>query len=104
MGSYNTFIGRESGRKNTTGSGNIVIGHGAGPTSNNSNNDLKLYIDVDISTNNGNDTPLIYGEFDNDFVKINGTFEVTGGVNNSSSKTLKERFKKVSPHNKILLF
>ncbi len=54
-------------------------------------------MDVNTSTNNASDAPLIYKEFDNHFIKINGTFKVTGSVNNSSSKTLKERFKTVYP-------
>ena len=47
----------------------------------------RLYIDVEES-----DDPLIYGEFDNDFIKINGTFEVSGGLTNPSSRALKQDF------------
>ena len=48
-------------------------------------------------SDDGNDNPLIYGEFDNDFVRINGTFEVTAGLTNPSSVKLKDRFSTVAP-------
>lgn len=114
-GHSNTFIGRESGRKNSMGSSNtmigygagyrnelgknnLIIGRGAGPTESKPNLDNKLYIDVDTSPSiTGNDTPLIYGEFDNHLVRINGEFEVTGGVANSSSRKLKSNFEYVDP-------
>ena len=50
-----------------------------------------MYIDV-TENETGSDLPLIYGEFDNDFVQINGTFEVTAGLTNPSSRTLKNQF------------
>ena len=96
-GSDNTFLGNTSGIHNTSGSGNIIIGRGAGPEWGSGNQDLKLYIDVDTESISGNDDPLIYGEFDNDFVRINGTFEVTAGLTNPSSIALKERFISVAP-------
>jgi hypothetical protein len=55
-----------------------------------------LYIDVETSSD-----PLIYGEFDNDFVRVNGTFEVTAGLMNPSSKELKTDFLAVD-HKAIL--
>ena len=48
----------------------MFIGYNAGYDETGSN---KLYIENSDSSN-----PLIYGEFDNDFVKINGGFQVTG--------------------------
>ena len=56
----------------------------------------RLYIDVIVDNFDGNDNPLIYGEFDNDFVRINGTFEVTAGLTNPSSIKLKDQFAAVS--------
>ena len=50
----------------------VFIGYQAGYNETGSN---KLYIENSNST-----TPLIYGEFDTDLVRINGDFEVTGGV------------------------
>lgn len=64
----NTYIGAYSGYLNVSGKGNIFIGHRAGYSETGSN---KLYIESSDSV-----TPLIYGEFDNDFVKINGQLEV----------------------------
>ena len=89
------FIGERAGFNNATGSGNIAIGRGAGPTVTNMALSDRLYIDiadVTASSETGNDNPLIYGEFDNDFVRINGTFEVTAGLTNPSSRTLKNQF------------
>ena len=71
----------------------MIIGNEAGPTTANSDVSNRLYIDIDESLSpEGNDDPLIYGEFDNDFVRINGTFEVTAGLTNPSSRTLKNQF------------
>ena len=97
-GRDNSFFGTLSGFNLTSGSSNILIGRGAGPTSANPGVNQRLYIDVDPNTNgtNGNDNPLIYGEFDNDFVRINGTFEVTAGLTNPSSIKLKDQFAAVS--------
>lgn len=95
-GENNSFIGRGAGFNITAGSNNIVIGRAAGPTTGNSAISNRLYIDVLIDNNfNGNDDPLIYGEFDNDFVRINGTFEVTAGLSNPSDVNLKANFKKI---------
>ncbi len=83
-GVSNSFFGHSAGLLVVSGDSVVCIGANSGPTSNVSN---RLYIDV-VRTND----PLIYGEFDNDFVKINGTFEVTAGLTNPSSITLKENF------------
>jgi hypothetical protein len=63
-GYSNTFIGLNAGNKNTTGNGNTFIGNEAGLFEVSSN---KLYID-----NSDTSDPLIYGEFDNNIVNING--------------------------------
>jgi len=101
-GSNNTFIGLEAGYMNTSGAGNTFVGVGSGYNNNASHNiflgryagynatgsrnvflgsesgynetgDDKLYID-----NSNTTTPLIYGEFATDVVRINGLFAVTG--------------------------
>ncbi len=71
-GSANVFIGNESGRINH-GSSNIFIGHlsGYGTTWQNASNRLIIHNGF-----NGTDIPLIYGEFDNYLVRINGTLNV----------------------------
>ncbi len=83
-GSYNTFVGGVSGfssflkNRNTfigymagyssAGDGNVFLGHMAGYNETGAN---KLYI-----SNTDTSTPLIYGEFDNGIVNINGNLGV----------------------------
>lgn len=74
-GSNNIFIGSGSGYNNE-GSSNVFIGHNSGYNESGSN---KLYIE-----NTNNASPLIYGEFDNNIVKINGDLRV-GGSNGVSA-------------------
>jgi len=70
-GSSNTFIGDYAGLHNITGSGNVFLGYSAG---NNETGSNKLYVDNCVYGGGFNCTnPLIYGEFDNRIVKINGT-------------------------------
>ena len=68
-GANNTFIGKDAGFGASSGSGNVFLGFEAGENETGSN---KLYIENSTST-----TPLIYGEFDNDKVEINGGLEVS---------------------------
>ena len=72
-GASNTAVGYQAGAAITTGGSNVLIGYQAGSALTTEAN--KLYIENSNST-----TPLIYGEFDNDLVRINGDLEVTGGV------------------------
>ena len=62
-GNYNTLLGATSGYNNSNGSGNVFIGYGAGFSEAGSN---KLII------SNNQSGALIYGEFDNNLVRING--------------------------------
>ena len=71
-GNQNIGIGSEAGRNNI-GSGNIFIGHNAGKSSSGSN---LLYLD-----NSDNATPLIYGEFDNDSLRVNGSMGIAQSLN-----------------------
>lgn len=64
----NTFIGSGAGYNNTTGSSNIFIGYLSGYSEVGSH---RLYIE-----NSDTNSPLIYGEFDNDIVAINGKLGV----------------------------
>jgi len=70
-GSHNTLIGHEAGERLQTGSGNILIGRAAGEDLTNESN--RLFID-----NNGRnaDNALIYGEFDNEVLRINGSLGI----------------------------
>ena len=67
-GDNNVAIGREAGLLNVSGSNNIFIGHQAGRNELGSN---YLYID-----NNNTSSPLIWGDFANDTLKVNGNFNV----------------------------
>jgi len=85
VGSFNTFLGRYAGQLSESGNNNTYVGWGAGGqnVAGNSNVFLgsnagnvemgsnKLYIENSNSSN-----PLIYGEFDNNFVKINGKLAI----------------------------
>ena len=66
-GTANTAFGNEALRTNISGSNNIAIGYQAGYSETGSN---KLYIE-----NSNSATPLIYGEFDSDLIRINGKTE-----------------------------
>jgi hypothetical protein len=72
-GANNVALGYQAGTALTEGGNNVLIGYQSGSTLTTESN--KLYIE-----NSNSATPLIYGEFDNDLVRINGDFEVTGGI------------------------
>ena len=61
-----TVVGYNAG--NSTGTNNVFLGYQSGKSETGSN---KLYIENSNST-----TPLIYGEFDNDILRVNGTLQV----------------------------
>ncbi|MFK7937580.1 MAG: tail fiber domain-containing protein [Saprospiraceae bacterium] len=85
-GNNNVAIGTDAGRY-STGSNNIFLGYQAGQDE---TGDNKLYIDNSETT-----TPLLYGEFDNDLVRINGelninntfSFPTTDGANGQVLRT-----------------
>ncbi len=102
-GGYNTFLGGSAGRKNTTGSQNTYIGHAAGFNSTGSGNVFvghyagyngqgsnKLYID-----NSNTSSPLIYGDFNTNLVRINGNLQYTGSITDVSDRRLKENIKSI---------
>lgn len=66
-GGSNTALGVNAGQNNL-GSGNVFIGRQAGQNEVGSN---KLYID-----NSNTVSPLLYGEFDTDLLRINGTLNI----------------------------
>ena len=81
---HNVFVGRLAGEANTNGEGNVFIGSLAGRRSDGSDNvfiganagenttgDNKLIID-----NPNTSAPLIYGEFDNGLLRINGSLQI----------------------------
>lgn len=77
-GSTNNALGYQAGFSLTTASGNVFIGHQAGYSETGSN---KLYI-----ANSNTSTPLIYGEFDNELVRVNGDLEVTEYIRSAKFK------------------
>jgi hypothetical protein len=77
-GSNNVAIGFRAGLNNS-GNGNVIIGYTADISGNESN---KLIID-----NTNTTTPLIYGEFNSNLVRINGRFETTGNVTTTGTTT-----------------
>ncbi|MBT3301582.1 MAG: hypothetical protein HOD63_05870 [Bacteroidetes bacterium] len=79
-GGNNVAIGYEAGKGTTTHNktGGIFIGYQAGAGEDNSN---KLYIE-----NSNSASPLIYGEFDTDLLKINADFELANGTKASNLK------------------
>jgi len=105
-GFNNSFFGVAAGRSNIDGEQNSYFGYRAGMQLDGSNNisigahsgpmavtkvSNRLFIDVETTSD-----PLIYGEFDNDHIKINGTFEVTAGLSNPSDVKLKNNFTTVN--------
>jgi len=95
-GNFNVAIGTLSGNSNLTGSGNVFIGYQAGINETGSN---RLYID-----NSGADPPypLIYGEFDNDYLSFYADVEVAGYVTTNvlwvkSDQKLKKNIAPLSP-------
>ncbi len=70
-GSNNVALGYSAGSSNTFGSGNVFLGHKAGFSETGSN---RLYI-----ANSETASPLIYGEFDNAFLKVNGAQQIVSG-------------------------
>ncbi len=69
-GENNVALGFES-LKNSVGNGNVGIGYQSGSAETGSN---KLYIE---NSNANANAALIYGEFDNNIVRINGTLQIS---------------------------
>lgn len=80
LGDQNTILGAKAGSLLLNGSKNIFIGHLSGPLSSVVELSHRLFVDIQRTN-----TPLIYGEFDNDLIAINGTLDVTDGINSSSN-------------------
>ena len=76
-GGSNTYIGYQVAHENVSGNGNVMIGHLAGYNETGSN---KLYI-----SNSSSATPLIYGDFNSQLLRVNGNMQVKKVVENSSA-------------------
>jgi hypothetical protein len=84
-GIYNTFLGSSAGQSNTSGSNNVFLGRRAGYNCDTGSSNIfigttagygekganRLYIDNFSGAN-----PLIYGEFDNNILTVNGRLGV----------------------------
>ncbi len=85
-GTSNTVLGAYAGQL-ALGSGNVFLGASAGWNSVGSN---KLFIENSIADSTG---ALIYGEFDNDYLRTNGRYEVlstaTGGADVAGIRSIK---------------
>ena len=77
-GNSNVLLGSAAGR-NVTGNGNVFIGYNAGLNAAFNTSTSKLLIQ-----NSNSATPLIYGEFDNSILRVNGELQVAvpGGASN----------------------
>ena len=73
-GHFNCYVGNQAGLQ-SVGSYNVFIGNAAGLLETGSN---KLYIDCSSTSN-----PLIYGEFDTNLFKVNGSVQIKKGSPNS---------------------
>jgi hypothetical protein len=94
-GVSNTYLGQGSGYMNSTGTGNVMVGYQAGYNETASN---KLYI-----ANSSTASPLIYGEFNNSLVRVNGNLYVTGNAYMTSDARSKENIEPIeSSLNKVL--
>jgi len=76
-GHDNTFLGVSAGLNNTTGQRNVFIGFTSGQNETGSN---KLYIE-----NSSTSLPLIYGDFENNYVVINGGESTVASVPDASA-------------------
>ncbi len=93
-GNRNTFLGGNAGGNNVSGTGNVFLGHSAGYNESGSN---KLYID-----NSNTSSPLIFGDFSSNDVKINGDLVVTGNFTNPSDERLKKNIQTLqNPLNRL---
>ena len=96
-GSYNNLIGYQAGYGLTNGDKNVLIGFDVGSDLTTESN--RLFID-----NSDTATPLIYGEFDNDIVTINGRLNATGDICINSSTCLSDAVSSASGNNQTIQY
>ncbi|KAF5429683.1 Chaperone of endosialidase, partial [Candidatus Methanomarinus sp.] len=81
---YNTYLGAFTGTNSLNGRSNVFLGYAAGNYETGSH---KLYIENSYDFEGAESdvrTPLIYGEFDNDILSINGKLGVSNTTGNFS--------------------
>jgi len=87
IGSRNTFVGNRAGVDTSVVNNNIFLGFNAGQSATGSD---QLYIE-----NSGSLTPLIWGDFANPKILINGNMEVVGNLSYGTMNACSDlRFKK----------
>lgn len=99
-GSSNTFIGEDALKNNRYGNNNTALGYRAGNMTSGSGNtflganagnhlDFQNTSNKLVISNSNTNTPLIYGEFDNSLLKVNGKLLIqkNTGVPTSSTST-----------------
>ncbi len=86
--SYNVYLGSSAGATSQADSC-IYIGTNAGYGNAASQ---RLFIDQSTANATEASTPLIYGEFDTNLVRINGNLQYTGTISSFSDRRLKEDF------------
>lgn len=79
-GSSNVALGTGSGYSNSNGNGNVFLGNWAGFSETGSN---RLYI-----ANSNTSYPLLYGEFDNGLLKVNGKLAISEEGSNPVYQTV----------------
>ncbi|QIE60215.1 hypothetical protein G5B37_11785 [Rasiella rasia] len=75
----NVMIGHSSGLNSGSVTGNVFLGYQSGASETNSN---RLYIE-----NSSTSSPLVYGEFDTNVVRVNGDFQIND-INITTQKGL----------------
>jgi hypothetical protein len=83
---FNVIMGHNAAGLAVLGSRNIIIGANAGPSGSATQTIQNDRLMVDVEQTN---TPLIYGEFDNNKLVVNGDLTVTGKVSGLSTKKIR---------------
>lgn len=86
-GIRNTYLGARAGLGNNGGIHNVILGFNAGASPDTLNNTVLIGYEAGFGSNRDNTlmidnsstaSPLIYGEFDNDLLRVNGKQEISG--------------------------
>lgn len=96
-GSQNVVMGNFAGFTSLNSSNNVMIGHNSGRLSSGSNNVFLGYLSGYSSTesnrlyidNSGSIDPLVYGEFDNRVLKVNGELKINNIATTNNEAILK---------------
>jgi len=84
-GNFNVAIGSGALTNNISGSNNICIGYNAGYNEQGSH---RLYIDNNTTTVGTSADALIYGEFDNKYLRLGGDVDVAGDLTSNGNSAI----------------